>query len=107
MAASPKPMQTLDRIARVAAIRHHDGQIRRMAAALCATWQIPPGQNLVMLLTRDERARSNEDAVACWITEQLKEPTPDIGAAIIGTLSDRFGRKLRSIESEIWSTIHG
>lgn len=107
MAISPKPMQTLDRIVRVTATRHHDGQIRRMAAALCATWQIPPGQNLVMLLTRDERARSNEDAVACWIEEQLQAPTPEIGAAVIGMLSDRFGRKLRSIESDIWSATHG
>ena len=42
MAASPKPMQTLDHIAHLVATRHHDGQIRRMAAALNLPLEIDP-----------------------------------------------------------------
>lgn len=71
--------------------------IGRMAGALCATYQIPEGGNLVPFLTRSTSIRSNREAVAAWIESQLAEPDIDVSTAVLPILTDMLGRKLRSI----------
>jgi len=71
--------------------------VRRLTEALCTTFRIPEGSDLVLLLQRDPRVRSNRDAVAAWIEAQLEDPATAQGEHVLPTLIDLFGRKLRSI----------
>ncbi|WP_428380992.1 hypothetical protein [Nevskia ramosa] len=70
---------------------------RRMASALCATYQIPVGDQLVALLTTSPKARTNEEAVAAWIDSQLLDPDLAISTAVLPILTDLLGKKLHSI----------
>ncbi len=45
--------------------------LRQSAAALCAELQIPPGRELVPLLTARPHIHDNEQAVCAWLNEQL------------------------------------
>lgn len=93
---------TLSDIEQALARKIHDKQKRhyigRMAGALCATYQIPEGSQLVPFLTSSMSIRNNNDAVVAWIESQLADPDIDMSTAVLPILTDLLGRKLRSIQ---------
>lgn len=87
----------LHRIDEQLAIKQRRTGVLRMADALCVTFQIPEGRELVLLLQDDTRVRSNREAVAAWIESQLENPAPETTQKVLPILVDLFSRKLRSI----------
>lgn len=71
--------------------------VLRMADALCFTYRIPEGRDMVLLIQNDTRIRTNRDAVAAWVESQLENPGPVMTETVLPILVDVFGRKLRSI----------
>lgn len=71
--------------------------VRRLADALCTTFRVPEGRELVLLLQPDARLSSNRDAVAAWVEVQLEDPAAAQAEHVLPTLIDLFGRKLRAI----------
>lgn len=89
-----------ERIAAQLAEKSAGANIRKMAAALCATLQIPDGSALVLHLTPDPRIKTNLEAVACWISDQLEDPNLALSIAVLPTLVDMLSSKLRRIRED-------
>jgi len=98
--AARKSSQVHERIAAQIAEKSARTYTRKMAAALCATLQIPDGNALVLHLTKDSRIKTNLEAVACWISDQLADPDLALSIAVLPTLVDLLSAKLRRIRED-------
>lgn len=97
MSPSHQVELALRRIEDQLAIKQRRIGVRRLADALCFTYRIPEGRDLVLLLQNDPRIRSNREAVAAWVETQLENPRPAQSEQVLPILLEVFGRKLRSI----------
>lgn len=97
MSPSTQVQVALRRIEDQLVIKQRRTGVLRLADALCFTYRIPEGRDLVLLLQNDSRIRSNRDAVAAWIEGQLENPGPVMAETVLPVLVEVFGRKLRSI----------
>lgn len=87
----------LRRVKEQIAMKQRRTGVLRLADALCFTYRISEGRDLVLLLQNDPRVRNNRDAVAAWIESQLENPGPLVTEQLLPILVDLMGRKLRSI----------
>lgn len=87
----------LRQIERQVAARQARLYTRQMAAALCVSYQIPDNGDLVPFFTAIPGIKTNREAVACWIEEQMADPNLAISEAVLPVLIDMLGRKLRLI----------
>lgn len=85
--------------AQIASKAHRSG-VLKLADALCFTYRIPEGRDLVLVLQGDSRIRSNREAVAAWVQQQMVMPGPLVVKRVLPILVDLLGRKLRSIYEE-------
>lgn len=77
----------------VASRRRNEQTIGRIANALEATFQIPPGSHLVWVLG-DGSERNNREALCTWTRRELRRIDRDVAARRVPELADRLHRQL-------------
>lgn len=70
--ATESPLDpVLERVMAQVLAKQRATRLRQLVATLCAELQIPPGRELVPLLTARPHTYDNEEAVCAWLNEQL------------------------------------
>lgn len=102
MSSNPAVIQAVASIERQFALRAQQRHTRLLAAALCQSYAIPEGKDLVPLLQSDPRVRYNRAAVEAWIAQQLESVEVAESEQILATIDVLFRRKWLSLQ-EVFS----
>ena len=79
----------------------HHHMIKRLASALCCAYNIPQGDQFVLLIGDGEEA-NNHHAVETWVATSLRDLDESTAKVLLPHLVERFGQQLRQWETLAW-----
>lgn len=101
MAAEIRLDEVLDRVLAQIVAKRRGVQLHRLAHDLCTELAIPPGRDLIPLLTTQPHVHDNEQAVRIWLGDQLMEADDESVLRSVDTLRRLLILKLDSIQRNL------
>lgn len=101
MPTNPAVLQAVESIERQCAIRAQRRHACPLAVALCQSYAIPEGKDLVLLLQSDPQVRDNRASVEAWIAQQLESIEVAESEQILATIDVLFHHKWLSVQQAL------
>ncbi len=79
----------------------HNSMIRRLAKTINATYNIPSGDELVLIVGEGHEA-DNLAAIETWVSHSLSHPDDQLARNALSHLVSRFGEVLEQWEINRW-----